>query len=521
MAHNIRHILSSVSLGLVASFASPAAADVTPSDVWAQWAGYLSSFGYTVEVEPVLDGNDIRFPNFEMTMFIPSDPDRGIAGGTVVISMGALSLIDRGDGTVSIELPENSPIDVQGDGPGDQDFAAMLTLVMEGHQTIASGQPGAIVYDYTADRIGISLDEVSGDTEQMPIPGTVALSLAGASGQTAIAMADGTSRVEQSLEVASLTYDVELTEVDGDRSNTMIWTGEMSNLSTISNGVVPPEVNPMAFDVALQQGYVVETTVQFGGGNSEFFLSDDSNEMRVQSASSGGTFALSMSANGLSYDLLSEGLTVNVAGGQIPFPIETTAAALGLGFSVPVIAGAEEQPFSASLTITDLAVPEPLWMMADPTNGLPHDPVTLEAAFSGTTRLFVDLMNERAMAQLDRTGGAPGELTSLVLDQLTLRAAGAEVEATANFDIDNTKVFPLNPDLPAFGGVADLQLTGVTTLLGKLGELGLIPMQQVMMGSGMIQQLGRPGDGPDDYSATIEVSPAGALTINGMPLPFQ
>jgi hypothetical protein len=194
---------------------------------------------------------------------------------------------------------------------------------------------------------------------------------------------------------------------------------------------------------------------------------------------------------------------------------------MGVGFSIPVIAGAQEQPFSASVTITDLAVPEPLWMMADPTNELSHEPVTLEASFSGKTRLFVDIMNERAMSQLDRTGGAPGELTALVLEQLRLKAAGATVEATANFDIDNTKVFPLNPTLPAVGGVADIRLEGVTTLLGTLGQMGLIPMQQVMIGSGMIQQLGQPGPGADEYSATIEITPAGALSVNGMPMPLQ
>ncbi|WP_407494155.1 hypothetical protein [Pseudooceanicola sp. MF1-13] len=521
MGHHIRHITSTIALGLVTALPSSATADVTPADVWAQWAGYLSSFGYTVEVEPETDGTDIRFPKFEMTMFIPSDPDRGIVGGTVVIGMGELALIDQGDGTVSIEMPVASPITVRGDGAGDEDFTATMNLMMEGHRTIASGQPGDITYDYIADRIAISLEEVTSAQGDFPVPGTVSFSMEGASGQTSIAMTDGTSRVDQTMQVARLTYDVELTEIDGDVENRLMWSGEMTDLTTTSMGVVPPEVNPLAIDVALRNGYTVNADAEFGGGSGEFYFADERAEARVQTSSGGGTYHLGMSDEGLSYDLMSRDLNLSVAGNQIPFPVNTSAAALGLGISLPVIAGAEEQPFAASVTITDLAVPEPLWMMADPTNALPHDPITIETSFTGTTRLFVDLMNERAMSQLDRTGGAPGELTSLVLEQLRLRAAGALVEATADFDIDNTKVFPLNPSLPAFDGVADIRMDGVTTLLGKLGQMGLIPMQQVMIGSGMIQQLGRQGPGADEYSATIEVTPQGALSVNGMPLPLQ
>jgi hypothetical protein len=74
--------------------------------------------------------------------------------------------------------------------------------------------------------------------------------------------------------------------------------------------------------------------------------------------------------------------------------------------------------------------------------------------------------------------------------------------------------------MPAFAGKVDLRLTGVGGLIGNLAQMGLIPMPQAMMVTGMIQQLGKPESGPDDVSALIEVTKESQLTVNGAPLPF-
>ena len=521
MGQTIRHTTTLIASALAAAFATPSLADVTPQDVWDQWAGYLSAFGYTVEVEPVIDGPDIRFPRFEMTMYIPSDPASGIKGGTVVVGLGSVALLSQGDGTVAIEVPASMPITVEGDGPGKEDFSALFSMMIEGHRTIASGVPGDIAYDFTAARIDLTLDEVEGRQGRMPIPGTIAVTMEGAAGMNRIASSGGTTKLEQSLTLGRLIYDFALKDVDPGNPAEMTWKGEVSGLTMASDGVVPPKVNPLAIDKALMSGYVVNTLMEFAAGKGAFGYTDPKTEMRIESASAGGKINIGMSATGLDYNVLSEGIALSVAGSEIPFPISTTAEAVGVGIKLPVIAGANEQPFAANVAVTELTIPEPFWMMADPENGLPHDPVTVELALSGKTRLFVDIMNEAAMSRLDRVGGVPGELTALNLEALTISGAGAEVKAAAVFDIDNTRKSAFNPELPAFGGDADLTLRGVTTLLSKLGQLGLIPMQQALIGSGMIQQLGKQGDGVDEYSADIKLTPEGAMTINGMAVPLQ
>ncbi|GAA6147276.1 hypothetical protein NBRC116586_03380 [Pseudooceanicola nitratireducens] len=521
MGRQIRQASTLAAALLTGAIAGPVRADVTPAQVWDQWAGYLSSFGYTVEFEPVVDGDNLHFPVFEMTMYIPGDKATGVKGGTVTINMGELALVDLGDGTVSIELPGKMPIAVAGDGPGDDDFTADLTLTAMGHRTIASGDPGDITYDFSAETLGVTLDQVSGKDGPSRMPGTVAITMEGASGVNRLASDNGVTRINQALKMDRLAYDVAISDPSSGHSGKVMWQGEITGLTTSSRGVVPPEVNPLAIDRALANGYIVNTLIEFDAGNGVVGYADEKSETRMATTSQGGTFGLGMSATGLEYSVLSRDVSISLSGTEVPFPLNTNAGALGLGIQLPVIAGALEQPFGASITVTDLDVPEAVWMMADPTNSLPHDPVTMEVALSGKTRLFTDIMNEAAMRRLDKTGGAPGELTALALEALRIRAAGAMIEASADLDIDNTKVSMFHPNMPAFGGTADVTLTGVTTLLNKLGQLGMIPMQHALIGAGMIQQLGRQGDEADEFSADIRLSPAGTLTINDTPFPLQ
>ena len=70
-------------------------------------------------------------------------------------------------------------------------------------------------------------------------------------------------------------------------------------------------------------------------------------------------------------------------------------------------------------------------------------------------------------------------------------------------------------------GTADVRMTGVTGLLNKLAQMGLIPAAQAMMAAGMIQQIGKPEGGADDFSAKIEMTPNGNMLVNGMPMPFN
>ncbi|WP_375174238.1 DUF2125 domain-containing protein [Pseudooceanicola sp.] len=503
------------------SLSGAARADVTPQDVWSQWQSYMASFGYDLSIQPETDGNNLRLPDFTMAMPVPTDPASGQEGGTVRFSVGDIALIDRGDGTVSIEIPAETPFRVTGESLGGENFEVKGTMASSGYSTIASGNPGDITYDYEAAEISVSIDELTNDEGKTVTPGTVEFILAGMAGSSRVDDTSGATRMEQSFTMARMSYVVDVTDPDPAKSGYLKAEGGFEGLTSQAEGTIPQNFDPLAVPQALVDGYAMSATMSYAKGQTNLDFAEDEQTFRYGSASTGGDFSVGIGADGLLYDVESRGIAFNIEGSDIPFPIASTMGAFGLALSVPVLKGDELQDFNAKIKLTDVAVPEPLWMMIDAAGALPHDPLTAEIETSGKARLSVDVFDEKAMTSLAASGEKPGEVTYFSLDSLLLKAGGATIAATGAFDIDNSAQSLINPDLPAFSGKVDLRLTGVTTLLGTLGQMGLIPMPQAMMATGMIQQLGKPESGPDDVSALIEITKDAQLTVNGAPLPLQ
>lgn len=522
MFNSFRHgaLMATVSAFAIAGTAQ---ADVTPQDVWAQWQSYMTTFGYRITSAPVEDGRNLRLPEFTMEMDFPTDPDAAPgapAAGSFTISFSDIALIDRGDGTVSIEIPESMPVRMGGTTGTDDPFNMQGTITATGYSTIAAGTPDDITYTLAAAEIGLSVDQIVNTDNKTIEPAALMLRMLGAAGTTRIA-ADGDATVlDQTLTAQELTYDFDFKDPDGNPGH-FIAAGALQSLTAQSTGRIPGSFDPLAVSQALSDGYAMTGTMSFGSGRTDMDFADAEQTGRLKSTSQGGDFTVAMSENGLVYDIASRGIDFSLEGSQIPFPIATQMGEFGLGIDVPVVAGEEEQDFTAGLTLADVAIPEPIWMMIDAEGALPHDPLTAVLETSGKVRLFADIFDEAQMAKIGETGERPGEVTQLSLDSLLLKAGGATAAATGAFDIDNTRKSPFNPQLPAFAGQLDLQLDGVTTLVGKLGQMGLIPAAQVMMVSGMIQQLGKPGSGPDSYTAQIGVTEDSQLTVNGAPIPLR
>ncbi|WP_136636270.1 DUF2125 domain-containing protein [Pseudooceanicola onchidii] len=495
-------------------------ADVTPQDVWAQWTAYMASFGYELENDPIVDGANLRLPDFSMAMPVPADPSTGKEGGIVRFRMGDIALIDQGDGTVSVEVPASTPISIIGESVGAENFVVRGTMTSAGYRTVASGQPGDILYDFNAGSITFTLDDLTEADGQTKTPGEFELSLQGAAGQSRMNTLGGPTQMDQTLTLARVTYAFDIPEIDGADTGHLKAEGELMGVTTTTTGTIPATFDPAAVPQALSEGYAMKADMGYTTGRSSFDFAEDGKAMRFASTSEGGTFTVGMAAAGLVYEIAARGIDFSLEGSDIPFPIATTLAGFDLGVDLPVLKGDAPQDFTARLKLTDLTVPEPLWMMIDAAGALPHDPLTAEIETSGKARLFVDVFDEDATAALVENGRKPGEVTTLNLDSLLLKAGGATIAATGAFDVDNNAQSAFNPKMPAFAGQVDLRLTGVTTLISTLSQMGLIPAPQAMMASGMIQQLGKPETGPDDVSALIEVSKESRITINGAPLPF-
>lgn len=507
-------------LALMLSLTGPALADVTPQDVWTQFRDYLETFGYTVTTTPDSIGADLSMDSLTMTMALPPEPGSDLPG-TVTVTLGGMSLRGLGDGTVSVEMPASVPVEVFMDGPEDKDLTVKSTLDSTGFSMIASGSPDDIAYTFTAARMAWEVSEFEGQPGKVVTPEALSLVMEGMRGTTQLSRDGALTRVQQEMTLASMSYDIDISNPEPGKSERVTLAGTFSGLTSTADGTLPQVDDPSDLPAAIADGYAIDAGIRYAAGNGSFDFRDEKSQMQGASKSRGGSFDVTLSADGLAYDAAATGVELSLEGSQFPFPVTSTLAGVGFGLRVPVVASEDDQPFGASFKITELVLPEPLWSMVDPTNAFPHDPITAEIDLDGSGRFLLSFLSDSDMAELQRGEREIGTLSGMAIRSLLLKGAGATVAATADMTFRDFPLPPRKDVKPDMFGTADVRMTGVTGLLNKLAQMGLIPAAQAMMAAGMIQQIGKPEGGADDFSAKIEMTPNGNMLVNGMPMPFN
>lgn len=493
--------------------AVPARADLTADQVWDQWRGYMESFGYDVTADTSTTGNSLTVDNMTMVMNLPEAEK----GGTFRMSWGTMTLTSMPDGSVDVGLPASFPVVVRVEPTGEPAVDLALTYATRDFAMKATGTPEDTVYTYSAGGLGITLDSVMSDGQPMEV--TAQADLTGISGVSSLDTAAGFS-ADQTFDAESVSYAFAFTSPDPAEPGSMSLTGTATGLNFEGSMAVPEGMDIEDMAAALTAGYAMAGTFTYQSGQSDMTVDDAGEAFAMSSTTGTGTAKIAMDKDGFVYDVRGTDAQINVTGDSIPFPVDIAAGEIGLDIAMPLSRSDELQTFGAGLTLADIKLPEMIWGMFDPTGGLPHDPVTVRLDLSGVGRLFVDLTDEAQMSQLGATGGLPGEVQSLKLEELLVSGLGARIAATADLDVDNNAMSPLGP-FPNVFGVANIQLNGVKGLIEKLSGMGLLPPGQAMMASAMISELGKPGSGPDDLSADLELTPNGALTVNGKPIPLQ
>jgi hypothetical protein len=111
---------------------------------------------------------------------------------------------------------------------------------------------------------------------------------------------------------------------------------------------------------------------------------------------------------------------------------------------------------------------------------------------------------------------APGELTSLDLTQILVKAAGTEIGATGALTFDNTDLVTFQ-GVPAPSGAINIDIKGVSALIDNLIKLGIITDDDAMGARMMLGMFTRPGAEADQVTSVIEFKDGG-LFANGQQL---
>ncbi len=166
---SLSRLLSAAAL-LCAIGASPSLAAVTALDVWADWQATAARYGQTVtaELKPPSDG--------VLTLTNVTTRMTSEAGATLVGTFPEVVLTETGDGAVRFTLP--AVYTMQASTPGGEDGKAIETgieVASTDMAVVATGDPGAVDYAYTASKVEIRTTDVTEDGKAQDMSAVVTL----------------------------------------------------------------------------------------------------------------------------------------------------------------------------------------------------------------------------------------------------------------------------------------------------------------------------------------------------------
>ncbi|WP_338549077.1 DUF2125 domain-containing protein [Roseovarius phycicola] len=501
----LRSSTSAVALGFFMT-GTAAFADVTAQDVWADWKGYFAGSGYTMSAEETLSGDTLSVKNIVMSMEIPEED------ANIRVELGEIDFVEKGDGTVSVEFPASIPLNIVVDGP------EAVTIAMDYNNTglvmNVSGDPNDITYNYTAAEIALKFKEIVAEGQSIDL-GVMDVTVADIVGTTTMKVGD--LRVaDQKMTSGPVSYNIDFKDPENEDAR-LVLKGGLAGMDATGTSTLPLEMDAALMHQAVANGFAVDADLSYRENAMEFQFTEGAENVQGTTSSNTGQIKVAMSDKGLIYDVSTTDTNVSMAGGEIPFPVEFALEEAGFKFGMPIIKGEEEQDFAFGFTMGNFTMSDLIWGIFDPTGQLPRDPATIAIDMTGKAKLFFDFLNPEEMENVETSGEMPGELNSLSLNSLTVRAAGAELTGGGAFTFDNSDLETFD-GVPAPDGTIDLKLVGANALLDTLVSMGFVPEDQAMGARMMMGLFAVPGDGEDTLNSTIEVKSDGQVLANGQRL---
>ncbi|MBS1302327.1 DUF2125 domain-containing protein [Loktanella sp. SALINAS62] len=484
-----------VTIGTTAACAAilstmPAMADVTPQQVWQSWQDIIErTEGATVTVGALNQSADELIAS-DVVYTVVND------GTTSAMTVSTITLQDNGDGTVSVVLPDNIPLRVITNAGEDLD----MYLAQTDAETQVSGAPDAMNYTVSAAQYVIGVNQMT-DIDGNPVPLELRVALNGLSGTTDQTTGD-TVNVVYDLTADSL--DLLVDGVDRSTGDELTVSGKIDGLE-LDADVILPEA-----DVAGGPGMTGSGGYAYTG--AAFIFSSVGDQMTADGTATTGPVALTFAVDpaGLRYDAAVQDLAAALRGSELPMPFEMQMDAYNVGVTMPLGPTEAPAPFGFQFGMDGVTVNDEAWAMVDPGGMIPRDPASLTIDIDGTAQLTQSLMDTPENTQMQ---GFPGRLLGLNINEISLNAAGALLNAVGAFTF-NENGPQTAPGIPAAQGEATITLEGANQLIDSLIAMGVVPQDQAMMGRMMLGMFTSPV-GDDTLETVIKVTPDGQVLANG------
>lgn len=490
--------------------AHSAQADLTAEDVWSDWKSYLATSGYTISATEQLAASTLMVSDITMVMDQGQDAD-------FTVTLGNLRFEENGDGTVKVVLPDELPIGFTADIEGDDDVSGTVLYTHSGMKFTVSGEPEALVHDFSANSAKMTLEELTIEGEPLSEEietSEIELSMSGISSRTEMTLEE-LRKYTQKVALDQVDYKVLL--ADSEAGFDFNFSGSLNDLKIDGFSEVPEVGEEYDVTEMLTNGLKYLGKFTYSDGSSRMVGNDDGNTFNVETTSANGSVDVAMSAEGLVYAIEGNDASVSIQGSDVPFPIAVTLRQMGMNIAMPLTKSDNVQDFALGLSLRDFAVPDLLWGMIDPAGELPRDPANLVVDLTGKGKLLFDMMDEGDLAAVEAGEIAPGELNGITIQKVLLSAAGAEVNGTGDFSFNNADLETFD-GFPAPSGEANLELIGANTLIDKLIGMGLVSESDAMGARMMMGLFTTPGEDEDTLTSKIEVTEDGQVLANGQRL---
>jgi hypothetical protein len=483
---------------VLALMAGPALADLTAEEVLADQISQIEMYGFTAEVVDQNRSGD--------TLSVGSLVASAMAAeGNFKVSMGGVSLIEQGDGTVKVEYPAVMPLTVSGTSEDGENFEMSISINLTGADVTASGSTEKIRYDFDIERVSVTEIEFLAPEEAKDMDMSVDVAFVNLTGFTELA-AGAVRDYTAEFAAESLTFAVDANVEEGEEPGHFRFEGSSQDLTSSYSGAVGQQDLMASFAESIRNGNRTDGTAAFGPTTYTFNVDSPEGTMEGAVAVAEGDFQFKMNEDGLDYGGMNRDITLTIGGSQIPFPPMTFKLAESEGrFAMPVVPGEESQDFGLRIAMKGLEIDQMIWNMFDPAGQLAHDPATLVIDIDGEGVLSADVFDP----EFADNGEVPGQLDAINVNEIELSVGGARLTGDGDFTFDNSSPMPVP------SGVLNMMLTGGNGLLDTLVTMGLVPEDQAMGARMMMGLFARPGDGDDTLVSTIEFNEDGSIMANG------
>ena len=499
MPNNLATSLFALSTTLV----TPAFADVTAADVWANQQSLYGALGGTLSGELSGDGTVSPVASF----ILPN------GFGSFQIKLGQIALSENADGSVTIDFPSPLKASFAGGITGEGSFNAELILTNESYRSIATGDPGDISYETNAKDLMVELVETSLEgVEGARFSGTGTYALDQFSYSTRVRegnLIDYTVEANVGTSISEFAFATD--NVITTTSQTM---QPVSGSGAISLPVGGTDV--MNISQALRDGLSVflESTAQ--GNSSVTTVTLNGEVLNTQETSSGlQKTSVTFDENGIVIDGQADSLSVSLNDPLIfPAPLAFDVASISSAIAMPVNASEEVKDLRIAASLDGITIADRIWGMFDPVGQLPRDPANISFDITGLGKNGLDLLDFAALSTL--AGPPPIQVDEVTIENLNIDAIGAEVAAKGTMTFDWTD-FQTFAGIPRPEGAVTINLNGANKLMDTLVAMGFIPEDQLLMPRMMMGMFATPV-GDDMLESVIEVNAEGHLLANGQRL---